>query len=203
MVTYTVNNKETRNRQKQQDTSVMLISESEEDWADTDILPGVTLDLCPFTWTWTENWSWRSARRSGRNRNGCPFSWLPCQRRRRWHPSHTLTGLHLRPRRRHPGKWVQVMLQCDWSELEHIVTIKHPTYIQFVFGNVTILFLIFFVLLLFVIFFHFFLFGFFWGRRAAGFPTKLFLFPTKLWQQKQSQQDSKQTAKLSHFSCSI
>lgn len=57
---------------------------------------------------------------------------------------------------------------------------KHPTYVQFVFGNVTILFIIFF--LLFIIFFDFFLFAFFWGRRAAGFPTKLFLFPTKLRQ---------------------
>lgn len=57
---------------------------------------------------------------------------------------------------------------------------KHPTYVQFVFGNVTILFVIFFILLFFVILFHFFLFAFFWGRRAARFPTKLFLFTTKL-----------------------
>lgn len=61
-----------------------------------------------------------------------------------------------------------------------------PTYVQFVFGNITILFVIFFILLFFVIFFYYFLFCFFWGRRAAGFPTKLFLFPTKLRQWKNS-----------------
>lgn len=75
-----------------------------KDRADTDILPGVTLDLYPFTWTSTENWSWRSARRSGsaRNRSGCPSSWPVCHPRR-WHPGRTLTGLHLRPLHRHPA----------------------------------------------------------------------------------------------------
>lgn len=76
-----------------------------KDRADTDILPGVTLDLYPFTWTSTENWSWRSARRSGsaRNRSGCPSSSPVCHPRR-WHPGRTLTDLHLhRPLHRHPA----------------------------------------------------------------------------------------------------
>lgn len=76
-----------------------------KDWADTDILPGVTLDLYPFTWTSTENWSWRSARRSGsgRNRSGCPFSSPACHPHH-LHPGRTLTDLHLhRPLRHHPA----------------------------------------------------------------------------------------------------
>lgn len=63
---------------------------------------------------------------------------------------------------------------------------NHSTYVQFVFGNITILFVIFLILFFFVIFFYYFLFCFFWGRCAAGFTAKLFLFPTKLQQLKNS-----------------
>lgn len=71
--------------------------------------------------------------------------------------------------------WCRIVICVNLNKL------LHPTYVQLVFGNITILFIIF-LILLFFIFFYFFLFAFFWGRRAAGFPTELFLFTTKLWQ---------------------